>query len=309
MLLNVLRKAISKTPNKERESPTSSPGGCEVTILTPPHTVFLAHLVFKSLSAHGVRVSINIGEYESGFDGSHFVVLCPQIFKRLPESFIAFQMEQVGTPWFSPSYLDLLKNPRIYVLDYSSFNLPFLIEKGVPDERISVAQLAVFPNYPTFLRQQGLLSHDTPGKDFDVLFYGGINERRFNILSKLDRKFRLKVAVGVFGPPLYELISRSKTVVNIHIQNASPLESTRICESLSLGAQVVSENSPDSSDYPNLSASISLIDAGNTSGLVDAIENALTNESNVNYDFLRGYDDFSASVVFAARKLGWHLPN
>ena len=252
MLISLLKKSLSGSKATDIDDGKSfAPKGASprVVIITPPHTVFLAHLIFKYFLDQGISASVNVGEYNGRFDGHYFVVVCPQVFKRLPDSFIAFQMEQAGTHWFGQQYIEILKNPGVRILEYSSQNLPFLTNCGVPLQHVRVAQPTVFPDYASFLRQQALLAQGTPEKEYDILFYGGINERRFQILAELMRHFRLKVAVGVFGPALYGLILRSRTIVNIHIAESSPLESTRIFESLSLGGYVVSEDSPDSGDF------------------------------------------------------------
>ncbi|MFZ2267070.1 MAG: glycosyltransferase [Azonexus sp.] len=314
MLLKILKNIGNKGRLAEdAQAPVAVNPNNKIRIITPPHTVYLAHLVFKCFSSLGFEVSINIGEYAAEDRESYFVVLCPQVFKRLPDSFIAFQMEQAGTHWFDPGYLSILKNPRVRVLEYSSRNLPFLIEQGVPEQHIRTAQLTTFHEYDAFLRQHNYIPAEKPTKDFDVLFYGGINERRFKALSKIDHRFRTKVAVGIFGPPLYELILRSRTVVNIHIHDTSPLESTRIFEALSLETPVVSESSPDIDDYIALDKGIKFSPAGNTDALLQAIDATLQGQSpeSGHPDWQSpslAYGQFCQSLEWAAAELGWSNP-
>lgn len=307
MLLSVLKKSLfaGKAPSEaDIKNPAPQDVSPRVLIITPPHTVFLAHLIFKCFFDQGILATVNIGEYNGKFDGRFFVVVCPQVFKRLPDSFIAFQMEQAGTHWFGQQYIEILKNPRIRILDYSSQNLPFLADHGIPLQHVRVAQPTIFPDYASFLRQQGFLAPHSPAKEYDILFYGGINERRFLILAELMRHFRLRVAVGVFGPELYELILRSRMIVNIHIAESSPLESTRIFESLSLGAKVVSEDSPDSGDFGRLTNAISLVRPGKVEALIEAIEGGLEGTSPLS-TATHNIDAFSASVKWAANELCW----
>jgi len=304
MLMRLLKGRPAGKP-AQAGSPTSAAGARKVVILTPPHTVYLAHLVFKCLSEAGFDVSINVGEHEGEFGGLHFVVLCPQVFRRLPDSFIAFQMEQAGSSWFDQGYLSLLQNPGVRVLEYSALNLPFLRSKDVPVERVRVAQLTMLPDYPAFLAEHRLFTAGPPGKDFDVLFYGGINERRFTALSKLDREFRLKVATNAFGPGLYELISRSRVVVNLHFGDESPLESTRIFEALSLGARIVSEDSTDSATYRGLDTRVSFVRSGDTDGAIQAIRRALQDQRAAPPGDAAAFDEFSRALEWAVSALGW----
>jgi hypothetical protein len=214
-------------------------------------------------------------------------------------------MEQAGTHWFGQQYIEILKNPRVRILDYSSQNLPFLADCGISLQNVRVAQPTIFPDYASFLRQQRLLAPNPPAKEFDILFYGGINERRFMMLAELMRNFRLKVAVGVFGPELYELILRSRMIVNIHIAASSPLESTRIFESLSLGAEVVSEDSPDSDNFAYLADTISLVKPGNVEALIKAVEGRLAGQA-PRTTAPNNINAFSASVKWAVDELCWN---
>lgn len=313
MLFNILKNIGNKNRfAQDAQGAGTSHFNKKIKIITPPHTVYLAHLVFKYFSSQGFGASINIGEYSAEDRESLFIVLCPQVFKRLPDSFIAFQMEQAGTHWFDPGYLAILKNPRVRVLEYSSRNLPFLIEQGVPEQHIRTAQLTQFPEYGAFLRQNNYIPADPPVKDFDVLFYGGINERRFKALSKIDNHFHTKVAVGIFGPPLYDLILRSRTVLNIHIHDASPLESTRIFEALSIDTPVVSESSPDLGDYIGLDTCVKFAPAGNTDALLQAIDATLQGENPLSGHPDRqahslAYSQFCQSLEWAAAELGWSI--
>lgn len=303
MLLKFLKSVVSPKRPENPIHPVSDQN--LMTIITPPHTLYLAHLLWRTLTLREFQVQINVGEFMGDFSNSRFIVLCPQVFARLPASYIAFQMEQTDTHWFDSRYLSLLKNTGVVILDYSKRNIPYLIGQGIDPQRIRAAQLTVFNGYRDFLIGQGLASPMAADKEYDVLFYGGINERRFHFLSRLEREFRLKVAVGIFGSSLYELIARSRVVVNIHILDQSPLESTRLFEALSLGARLVSESAHDLSDYADLDKHVPFVPVNDTEAMVKAIRANLQPIGNPNMEHpLSPDDNFAQAVDWAMSQLG-----
>lgn len=281
-----------------------------ITILTPPHTLYLAHLLMERLRRLEFLARIHVGEFKGDFQESLFIVLCPQVFKKVPDSYIAFQMEQGSGYWFDEHYLDRLRNPKIRILDYSSRNVPFLIRAGIDPERVRVGQLCPFWDYLSFLRDQGHLSHAVPEKEYDVFFYGGINERRFHFLSKINEKFKMKVAVGVFGAPLYDLILKSKVLVNLHVNDYSLLESTRIFESLSMKAKVVSEPSKDLEDYSGLERLVNFSESNQPPDIIETVRHLLDQNEIQKEEGMSKYenataDQFSDALVWAMKGLGW----
>jgi len=72
----------------------TSDAAVKITIITTKHTLFVAHLLYKELTEDGFAVEIETALPEKFGDNLH-IVICPQIFERMPEHYIAFQMEQL----------------------------------------------------------------------------------------------------------------------------------------------------------------------------------------------------------------------
>lgn len=72
-------------------------------ILTTKHTSFIAHLIAENLSKVGIQSKIIFEIPKAGYATNQwYIVICPQIFERLPEHYLAFQMEQsVSSRWFT----------------------------------------------------------------------------------------------------------------------------------------------------------------------------------------------------------------
>ena len=206
-------------------------------ILTPRHTLLLARQFEHSLKKVGFRCEIFLDEEKfSEFSSNSIpIVFAPQIFKKLPNKFIAFQLEQKGSHWFSDSYFNLLKKAA-FVFEFSQKNLAYLEKNG-----IEFSKLFYLPITPTNFFT---LSYKNSAKrKYDVAFYGCLNQRRKRILAELSKHFSVLIIEDSFGPELYEQLALAKIIVNLHFYEGAQLESTRLVELLSLGFKVISEDS------------------------------------------------------------------
>jgi hypothetical protein len=76
-------------------------------------------------------------------------------------------------------------------------------------------------------------------KDIDVLFVGGISNRRRAILDRLRKKYSVQEH-RAFGEDLVDLTNRAKIVLNIHFEEFLDTE-TRVFETLGCGSFLLSE--------------------------------------------------------------------
>ena len=94
--------------------------------------------------------------------------------------------------------------------------------------------------------------HDNPyNKDIDVLFVGGLTERRRKILNQLKiLGIKIKHLFGSYGQDRDLVIARSKILLNMHSQDLSAhtLEKVRIGYYLNNGCAVVSEESTNQAE-------------------------------------------------------------
>ncbi|WP_427914255.1 hypothetical protein ACPWT1_04740 [Ramlibacter sp. MMS24-I3-19] len=245
-------------------------------ILATPHTLFVAHMLSHGLARAGFRTSLITAAPPMGYGSDVYIVICAQMFSKLPANMIAFQMEQSISPrWFTESYLGRLR-AALAVLDYSRTNIEFLTRAGIPYGNIFYLPIAPVPGYLEFLAAAGIhLDRATP-KTCDVLFYGDVNnERRRMILGRLRERFDVMVVSNLFGQKLYEKMMAARVVVNIHYYENALLETTRICECLSLGLPVVSETSSDRGEYAELESRVRFVDVGDTAAMIEAIQGIL----------------------------------
>lgn len=140
-----------------------------------------------------------------------------------PKHYISYQTEQIGTHWFNQRYFERISK-SIAVWEYNPANLPAYEHLN---DNISI----VTP---------GVKLQPKKHKDIDILFYGDLSPRRHEAIKRIPS---MNVVQKCLGPKMREVLSRTKTVVNIHYYEQSPLEIFRVNEALSHHCNVVSEHS------------------------------------------------------------------
>jgi hypothetical protein len=154
---------------------------------------------------------------------------------QLPPDAILYQSEVLGSPWLSAQYLYRLQQHQ--VLDYDEKNVRWLRHFGVNAKHCPIRY------HPSLTR---LTMKPEAERDIDVLFYGGVTERRAEILSAV-KKARIDVwIVDHMGWELTDhYIPRAKIVLNLHAYETSPFEIFRVSYLLANGAFVISEGAPE----------------------------------------------------------------
>ena len=255
-----------------------------VRILATQHTLFVAHLIEKNLLDCGIKGHVSTAYSVEQDMGQMHIVVCPQMFKQLPRNYIAFQMEQsVNSRWFTDEYFSRLNN-AVAIFDYSLKNIEYLLDKGIPYQKLFYMPISSFPDYPAHLADNGYVLDDQKGDiHADVLFYGDPNcERRKAYLQELKKHFNVTVASEVFGDKLTRMVKNAKVVVNIHYYENALLETTRLYETISLGTPVVSESSSDIVEHEDLQDVIDFCPIGDIPAMVEKIQYLLSDKEYYN---------------------------
>ncbi|WP_323112790.1 GT99 family glycosyltransferase N-terminal domain-containing protein [Klebsiella quasipneumoniae] len=255
-----------------------------VRILATQHTLFVAHLIEKNLLDCGIKGHVSTAYSVEQDMGQMHIVVCPQMFKQLPRNYISFQMEQsVNSRWFTDEYFSRLNN-AVAIFDYSLKNIEYLLDKGIPYQKLFYMPISSFPDYPAHLADNGYVLDDQKGDiHADVLFYGDPNcERRKAYLQELKKHFNVTVASEVFGDKLTRMVKNAKVVVNIHYYENALLETTRLYETISLGTPVVSESSSDIVEHEDLQDVIDFCPIGDIPAMVEKIQNLLSDKEYYN---------------------------
>lgn len=239
-----------------------------IDILCTRHTEFVARRISASLERLGIKPVRIISDGSGAASKRLCIVICPQMFTRMPASYIAFQMEQsVSSRWFNQLYINRLSD-ALAVMDYSITNLRYLQESG----GLSHKYLYYVPisNLPP-----GTLDTTVPSAapEYDVVFYGDANTpRRQQFLQAIEQRFSLLRVSEVFGDELYAQLRRARVVVNVHYYEGALLETTRLYECLSLGLPVVSESSVDIAEHDVMQPWVRFTPIDDVTAMVDAID-------------------------------------
>jgi hypothetical protein len=157
-----------------------------------------------------------------------------------PGNCIIFNMEQISgeSTLVNTRYLQFLHNYR--VLDYNQHNIEAL--KAV-DSSIVASEFPLIPapSLAFFDREASSGAFDY---EFDIGFFGVLNERRERILSELQSNgLRVNRVSGQFGQNLNKSIASTRIVLNIHCYSAKIFETARVLRPLAMGIPVISETS------------------------------------------------------------------
>ncbi len=239
-------------------------------ILATKHTLFVGKLIEHNLRQLGFENIFLLTEEPDDYLDVIYIVICPQMFKKLPGIYISFQMEQsVSSRWFTKDYFRILEN-SFAIMDYSMVNIKYLQEHNLAYKQMFWTPIS---NYNELYEKNKNLQKE---KKYDVVFYGDINnERRKRILKAISEKFSVLVLSEVFGNELYLKLNQAKVVVNIHYYEGALLETTRIFECLSMGLQIVSEKSADFEEHIYLEDYVYFCEIGDVDELLISIQKAI----------------------------------
>lgn len=265
------RLGVPFTSRRQRRLEACKPG---IDILCTRHTEFVARRIKASLKRLGIQPVRIISDGSGAASKRLCIVICPQMFARLPACYIAFQMEQtVSSRWFDDAYIKRLSE-ALAVMDYSLTNLRYLQENaGLGHKQLYYVPISNLP--------PGTLGADTPAAEpeYDVVFYGDANTpRRRAFLEAIEQRFSVLRVSEVFGDELYAQLRRARMVINIHYYEGALLETTRLYECLSLGLPVVSESSVDIAEHDVLKPWVRFTPIDDVPAMISAIETELAEQ-------------------------------
>lgn len=210
----------------------------QAIILTKNHTKPFAHAIKSQLEEIGLPARVDT-KFIASEKGTLYLVICPQAWKALPLSRISFQMEQYGAShFFTPLHILLLKG-SLFTFDFSRINIEEISRKHY------------FYKSTSFITVSSPANGDTKPnhRDFDLVFYGSMNQRRRKILDCLKGEFKILEISGDYGSALHQRLLSAKACLNIHHYDSALLEAPRVMECISIGLPVISEPSLGMTDY------------------------------------------------------------
>lgn len=217
-----------------------------VTVISPPEFIHSAAFNEVAETIHHGLLALghdSIRTTQTNIAGRQHIILganlLPKYNMPLADNAILYNLEQMqdNSFWVVPEMLELFK--RYTVWDYSHTNVDFLAKVGV-----QVAKVLPIGYTPSLTR----VDPTTP-KDIDVLFIGSLNERRIEILHRMQHLgLHIVPLYGVYGAERDAHLARAKVVLNHHFFEAKVLEMVRISYLLANRCTVLSESSSSAED-------------------------------------------------------------
>lgn len=154
---------------------------------------------------------------------------------------IIYQLEQLynGSPWACKRCADMLASAD-EVWDYDTQNIAWMRSNfNIHAKYVPLLYTNALKFTPDFVKESC---------DIDVLFYGYLSERRTKLLMHLNHASNMKLKIimlnGVWGKELDSYITRTKIILNIHVEQHSRQEQVRIYYPVINNRCVLSEKSP-----------------------------------------------------------------
>ncbi len=232
--------------------PTAAPPPerAHVCVVRPPgylHSLVLAdpaRYLQDRLTAAGVPTTF--GANRLRHDAVNFVFgahlgFDPQWAREFDVVLVNLEQLGDGGAAVTPQYLDLLRTCR--AVDYDAGNV-----SAYADDPCDVPLLTV--GYAPYLGAAPPVPWDE--REIDVLFVGGMNERRRDVLERIGAT---GVGLVVFDAPVYgaerdEVVRQSRCVVNVSYYASGRFEQVRASVVMSNGTPLVSERRADLADVP-----------------------------------------------------------
>jgi len=205
-----------------------------ITLLWHSFTTLGKACTFKVNQLEKEKTNILIGNVVTNSD-------LPELLAGI--KYIPYQFEQLSDTegWYHkfPLFRNIIRNAS-EIWDYSAKNIEFLKAGNIHAKLLPLGYCKNLEN---------IISAE---KDIDVLFYGGINERRIQILHELEaRGLKVKILSETYGQERDQYIARAKIVLNIHYYDMAIFESARIHYLLNNRVFVITEQSVDN-PYPKV---------------------------------------------------------
>lgn len=241
-------------------------------IVTVPHTAYIAQMLQSVLLDAGLDCHIHFSEPDQ-YDDIPYIIICPQIFKKFPAVYIAFQMEQtINSRWLTEEYMDILHNAYA-VFDYSLENIKYFNQDPMLASKMYYLPVDICEDMMTG-------EYAAEEKEYDVLFYGApYVEHRQRFLKPISEKYNLRIICEQFGPELYREMNKAKILINVHYYEDALLETTRLYETLTVSdCLIISERSGDPREEAALEGIVEFVEVGDVAAMMERIQYWLDHE-------------------------------
>ena len=185
----------------------------------------LAELILYGLIRAGFDCSTSINRFASNRRNIVFGVMHvnPEMERLVPRNTLFFNTEQLiilSEEFNHQSYMNIrfLAQKGYGFIDYSAHNVKVLESWGAAE--VILMPLGYVPELDRLRKTNPV---------YDLLFYGGRNRRRNELLNEIrDTGVNLHYLHGVYGQDRDHFIEQSKVVLNLHLYDSEIFELVRV---------------------------------------------------------------------------------
>ena len=185
----------------------------------------LAELIQHGFLRAGFECSTSINRFAPNRLNIVFGVMhvTPEMERLIPKDTLFFNTEQLITlsdEFNHQSYMNIrfLAQKGYGFIDYSEHNVKVLESWGAPE--VILMPLGYVPELDRLQKAKPV---------YDLLFYGGRNQRRIEVLNQIrNAGVNLHYLNGVYGPDRDNFIEQSKVVLNLHLYPSEIFELVRV---------------------------------------------------------------------------------
>jgi len=185
----------------------------------------LAELIQHGFLRAGFDCSTSINRFAPNRRNIVFGVMhvTPEMERLIPKDTLFFNTEQLITlseEFNHQSYMNIrfLAQKGYGFIDYSVHNVRVLESWGAPE--VILMPLGYVPELDRLQKAKPI---------YDLLFYGGRNQRRIEVLNQIrNAGVNFRYLNGVYGPDRDNFIEQSKVVLNLHLYPSEIFELVRV---------------------------------------------------------------------------------
>jgi hypothetical protein len=185
----------------------------------------LAELIQHGFLRAGFECSTSINRFAPNRRNIVFGVMhvTPEMERLIPKDTLFFNTEQLITlseEFNHQSYMNIrfLAQKGYGFIDYSVHNVRVLESWGAPE--VILMPLGYVPELDRLQKAKPI---------YDLLFYGGRNQRRIEVLNQIrNAGVNFHYLNGVYGPDRDNFIEQSKVVLNLHLYPSEIFELVRV---------------------------------------------------------------------------------
>jgi hypothetical protein len=172
----------------------------------------------------------------------YIILFSNETHSKMPKRYIHYQLEQLKSTFFNDKRLQQLKNAE-QIWEFS------IVNSIKYSNLIETNKINFMPVPFTQLYEDKIYNFEDC--EYDIFFFGSLNERRYNILKALNTKYKLFFKSNIFEKERDEYIKKSKIILNLHYYDFASLETPRINEILQYNKLILSENTKNTNIFIN----------------------------------------------------------